>query len=73
MNEIEKYFNQLKMVQFSLSENQRWIKNGIAREFSRVIGSEEDRIKVSLIEDVEYHRAVDIIKNLKEYYSILEF
>ena len=73
MNEIEKYFNQLKMVQFSLSENQRWIKNGIARELSRVIGSEEDRIEVSLLEDIEYHKAVDIIKDLKEYYSILEF
>ena len=73
MNEIEKYFNQLKMVQFSLSENQRWIKNGIARELSRVIGSEEDRIEVSLLEDIEYHKAVDLIEDLKEYYSILEF
>ena len=70
---IVQYFNQLKMVQFSLSENQRWIKNGIARELSRVIGNEEDRIEVSLLEDIEYHKAVDIIKDLKEYYSILEF
>ena len=73
MNDIEKYFKQLKSVQFSLPENQKWIKNGLARELSRVIGNEEERIKVSLQEDAEYKEAVRIVKNLKEYYSILEF
>ena len=73
MDEIEEYFKQLKMVQFSLPENQRWIKNGIARELSRVVGNEKDRIKVSLSEDLEYQRAVEVIIDLKEYYSILEF
>ena len=28
---IEHYYKQLKSVQFSLSENQRWIKNGLLR------------------------------------------
>ena len=73
MNDIEKYFKQLKSVQFSLPENQKWIKNGLARELSRVIGNEEERIKVSLQEDAEYKEAVRVVKNLKEYYSILEF
>jgi len=73
LNDIENYFKQLKSVQFSLPGNQKWIKNGLARELSRVIGNEEERIKVSLEEDSEYKEAVRIIKNLKEYYSILEF
>ena len=60
------------MVQFTLPENQRWIKNGLAREISRVIGNEEERIKVSLLEDSEYRKAVEILLDLKEYYSILD-
>jgi hypothetical protein len=69
---MEKYFKQLKIVQFSLPENQKWIKNGLAREISRVIGNEEERITVSLLEDSEYKRAVNIILDLKEYYLTLE-
>jgi carboxyl-terminal processing protease len=72
LNDMETYFRQLKIVQFSLPENQKWIKNGLAREISRVIGNEEERIKVSLLEDSEYKRAVNIILDLKEYYLTLE-
>ena len=72
ITDMEKYFKQLKMVQFTLPENQRWIKNGLAREISRVIGNEEERIKVSLLEDSEYRKAVEILLDLKEYYSILD-
>ena len=72
ISDMEKYFKQLKIVQFSLPENQKWIKNGLAREISRVIGNEEERIKVSLLEDSEYKRAVNIILDLKEYYLTLE-
>ena len=73
LNEIEKYFTQMKNIQFSLPENQKWIKNGLARELSRVISGEKERIKVSLEEDIEYNRATEIILNLKEYYSLLEY
>ncbi len=72
ISDMEEYFKQLKIVQFSLPENQKWIKNGLAREISRVIGNEEERIKVSLLEDSEYKRAVNIILDLKEYYLTLE-
>ena len=73
IKDIKSYFSQMKKIQFSLHENQKWIKNGLARELSRVIGNEEDRIKVGLEEDLEYKEAVRIIKDLKEYYTILEF
>ena len=72
LKDMEEYFRQLKIVQFSLSENQKWIKNGLAREISRVIGNEEERIKVSLLEDSEYKRAVKIVLDLREYYLTLE-
>ena len=70
---VENYFNEIKKVQFSLEENQRWIKNGLEREISKVIGGEKERIKASLNEDLEYRKAINLILNLKDYYSILEF
>ena len=73
LGNIEEYYTQLKSIQFSLPENQRFIKNGLARELSRVISGEKERIRVSLDEDKEYIQAKKIILNLKEYYSILEF
>ena len=73
LNEIEDYFSQLKNMQFSLPENRKWIKNGLLREISRIVGGEKERIRVSLFADEEYNRAVDILLNLKEYDSILGF
>ena len=73
INEIDEYFNQLKSIQFSLPENERLIKNGLQREISRVVSGEKERIKASLQIDLEYLRAIEIILNLKEYYTILEF
>ena len=70
---VENYFNEIKKVQFSLEENQKWIKNGLEREISKVIGGEKERIKASLNEDLEYRKAINLILNLKDYYSILEF
>jgi len=72
-NDIEQYYSQLKLVQYSLPENQKWIRNGLLREMSRVLSGEKERIKVSLLEDYDYNKAVKILKNLKEYYTILEF
>ena len=70
---MSSYFEQIKKVQFSLDENQRWIKNGLEREISKVLGGEKERIRASLNEDMEYKKAVELILNLKEYYTILEF
>ena len=67
------YFDEIKKVQFLLEENQKWIKNGLEREISKVIAGEKERIKASLNEDKEYKKAVDLILSLKEYYEILEF
>ena len=72
-DDIEDYYFQLKLIQYSLPENQKWIKNGLLREMSRVVVGEKERIKVSLLEDEDYNKAVSILKDLKEYYKILEF
>ena len=39
---------------------------------SRIVAGEIERIKVSLYEDDEYNRAVELILDLREYDSILE-
>ena len=70
---MSSYFEQIKKVQFSLDENQRWIKNGLEREISKVLGGEKERIRASLNEDMEYKKAVELILNLKKYYTILDF
>ena len=67
------YFDEIKKVQFLLEENQKWIKNGLERELSKVNAGEKERIKASLNEDKEYKKAVSLILSLKEYYTILEF
>ena len=71
IKELEKYFEQLKLVQFSLEENQKWIKNGLLREFSRVIYGEKERIKAGLKEDFDYKKAKDLLLNKKKYYKVL--
>jgi carboxyl-terminal processing protease len=70
---ISNYFEEIKKVQFSLDENQRWIKNGLERELSKVLVGEKGRIRASLNEDREYEKAVELILDLKEYYIILDF
>ena len=67
------YFEQIKKVQFLLDENQLWIKNGLEREISKVLGGEKERIRASLNEDIEYKKAVELILDLKVYYTILDF
>ena len=55
--------------QFRDIENMKWIKNGLLREMSRVVGGEKDRIRVSLFEDSDYKLAVSILKDLNKYYD----
>ena len=71
LKELENYFNQMKLVQFSLDENQKWIKNGLLREFSRVIYGEKERIKAGLKEDSDYKKAVKLLLNKNKYYKLL--
>ena len=37
-----------------------------------LIGGNKEKIKVSLYEDADYNKAVEIILDLKQYYTILE-
>ena len=71
LNEIEKYFQNVRNTQLSLSSNKKSIENGLLREFTRILYSEEKRIEVSLINDVEYNEALELLTNLKEYNEIL--
>ena len=71
INDIEQYFNNLRNTQFSLLKNRKAIENGLLREFTRVLFNEEKRIEVSLINDIEYNKALEILNNMKEYKVIL--
>ena len=71
LNEIEKYFQNVRNTQLSLSSNKKSIENGLLREFTRILYSEEKRIEVSLINDVEYNEALELLTDLKQYNQIL--
>ena len=68
---LDDYFTYQRNKQFRDLENIKWIKNGLLREMSRVVGGEKDRIRVSLFEDSDYKLAVSILKDLNKYYDIL--
>ena len=59
------------LIQRVLEENQKWIKNGLLREFSRVIYGEKERIKAGLKEDADYKKAIELLLNQNKYYKIL--
>ncbi len=73
INELDKYFSILRDIQIDLPENQVAIKNGILREFCRLLFNEENRIEVSLINDTVYYRAIEILKDKNEYYRLLGY
>ena len=73
INDLNNYFKRVKKLQFSLPENLLAIKNGLLREFSRVMYNEEKRIEVSLINDIEYNEAVEILNSKNEYFRLLDF
>ncbi len=70
---MNKYFEKQKKKQFKDSENIVWIKNGLEREFSRIIVNERARIGAALNVDSEYKEAVNILSDYDKYYSILGF
>ncbi len=64
---LEDYFDEVKVLQYSDKENIKWIQNALLREMSLVLGNEKEKIKVSLYNDIEYLKAVDLILNKSEY------
>jgi len=73
INELDKYFNILRDIQIDLPENKEAIKNGLLREFCRLLFNEEKRIEVSLVNDIAYNKAVKILKDKNEYYKLLGY
>jgi len=73
LTEIDSYFYKIKQLQFGLPDNQKQFKNGLLREFCRIFFDDKKRIEVSLINDVEYNKAVSILSGkLKQYNQIIE-
>ena len=70
-NNINNYFNEIKLFQYNDSNNIKWIKNALLREFSSVLGGEKEKIKASLLNDKEYLEATNIILNNELYKEII--
>lgn len=73
IRDIENYFKKIKQIQIDLSDNKRDIKNGLLREFCRLLFDEKKRIAASLKNDVEYNKAVEILNEKNEYYKLLGY
>ena len=73
IKEIEKYFDIVRQIQIDLPENSKAIKNGLLREFCRLLFNEKKRIAVSLNNDISYNKAVEILKDQNEYYKLLGY
>ena len=71
INSLNKYYEKEKEKQFEHPLNLPWIINGLEREMSMITGGKQEQIKVSLHEDVDYLKAVEILKDLNQYYDIL--
>jgi len=71
LHRLNKYYKKEKEKQFYNPLNYNWIINGLEREMSMVVGGKKEQIKVSLHEDVDYLKAVDILKDSNKYYDIL--
>ena len=67
------YFDIIKEIQIYLPENEAAVKNGLLREFCRILFNEKKKIEVSLINDITYNRAVEILKDKNEYYKLLGY
>ena len=69
--DIDKYFNKIKLLQYNDFSNLKWIENALLRELSLVLGNEKEKIKVTLYNDVEYLKAVEIISDTDIYKEII--
>ena len=66
IKKMEKYFEKEKSKQFDKDYNQKWLINGLEKEFARLIVDEKARIGISLKIDKEYDEAVGILTNLEQ-------
>ena len=73
MKRMDKFYKKKKSKEFKNQDNKEWMVNGLEKEFSRILSGEQARIGVSLKKDVEYKKAVDLLLNLNEYYSLLGY
>ena len=71
-NAIYRYYKKERESQFDNIQNQKWIRNGLLREISRIIGGEKARIKAGLEVDRVYHKSLEIIMDQNKYYDILK-
>ena len=70
-HKIDSYYQYERNRQFGASNNRKWIKNGLLREISRIVGGEKSRIKAGLQVDSGYDKAVEILLDQNQYYDLL--
>ena len=68
---LDDYFNEIKLFQYNDPENLKWIENALLRELSLVSGNEQEKIKVTLYNDIEYLKAVEIILDKEKFNEII--
>lgn len=71
INNLNRYYKKEKKAQFYNPLNYPWIINGLQREMSMVVEGKKEQMRVSLYEDGDYLKAVDILKDANQYYDIL--
>ena len=71
INNLNKYYKNEKKSQFYNQLNHPWIVNGLEREMSMVISGKKEQMRVSLYEDYDYLKAVEVLKDANKYYDIL--
>ena len=71
INKLAKYYKTEKGKQFHHPSNKPWIENGLQREMSMIVSGREEKIRVSLFQDSDYLKAVEILKDKNSYYDIL--
>ena len=71
LQKLNKYYEIEKEKQFFNPLNHHWIINGLEREMSMIVDGKSGQIRASLYEDVDYLKAIEILKDLNQYYDIL--
>ena len=54
LKELQEYYDGEKKNQFYHLDNKRWVRNGLEREMSMILGGKKEQIRVSLFEDSDY-------------------
>ena len=70
IDRLHKYYENEKNNQFENPLNYPWIKNGLQREMSIILGGKEEQIRVSLFEDSDYLQAAEILEYFKKKYKL---